>query len=208
MRNSSQSNAGAFRSLPSVDRLAGEMLAETTAAPALVVALARETLNEARAAIAAGRPPPDLTADLRRRLAGVGRPRLRPVINATGVIIHTNLGRAPLSGAARAAIEAVSRGYSNLEFDLESGERGSRHSHLEEMLRRATGAEAGFAVNNNAAAVLLVLSALCAGREVVISRGQLVEIGGGFRIPDVLRQSGARLVEVGTTNRTYARDYA
>jgi L-seryl-tRNA(Ser) seleniumtransferase len=105
-------------------------------------------------------------------------------------------------------MDAVTRGYSNLEFDLDAGERGSRHGHLDDLLRRVTGAAAGFAVNNNAAAVLLVLAALCAGREVIISRGQLVEIGGGFRIPDVLRQSGARLVEVGTTNRTYARDYA
>src|SRR5262249_21358587 len=151
---------------------------------------------------------PDLKADVRARLETLTLPALRPVINATGVIIHTNLGRAPLSDDARAAMDAVSRGYSNLEFELEVGERGSRHDHPRAMLRRVTGAEAGFAVNNNASAVLLVLAALCAGREVVISRGQLVEIGGGFRIPDVLRQSGARLVEVGTTNRTYARDYA
>jgi L-seryl-tRNA(Ser) seleniumtransferase len=132
---------------------------------------------------------------------------LRPVINATGVIVHTNLGRAPLSGAAIDAMAAVSRGYSNLEFDLEAGERGSRGSHLEAALRQLTGAEAGVAVNNNASALLLTLSALCGEREVVISRGQAVEIGGGFRIPDVMRQSRARLVEVGTTNRTYLRDY-
>ncbi len=135
-------------------------------------------------------------------------PSLRPVINATGVVLHTNLGRAPLSDAAIDAMREVSRGYSNLEFDLERGERGSRFAHLEGLLRRLTGAEAGIAVNNNASALLLALSALARDREVVISRGQLVEIGGGFRIPDVMRQSGSVLVEVGTTNRTYLRDYA
>ena len=130
------------------------------------------------------------------------------MINATGVIIHTNLGRAPLSAAAVAAMAAVGRGYSSLEFDLEAGGRGSRAAHVEPLLCRLTGAEAALAVGNNAAAVLFVLSAFARDREVVISRGQLVEIGGGFRIPDVMRQSGARLVEVGTTNRTYLRDYA
>ena len=204
----SQTDPDRFRALPAVDRLAASVLErEIETDPVVVMALARETLDAARAELARGGDLPDVAADLRRRLAELGRPRLGRVINATGVIIHTNLGRAPLSRSARAAMEAVSRGYSNLEFDLESGERGSRHGHLEEALRRVTGAASGFAVNNNAAAVLLCLSALCAGREVVIARGQLVEIGGGFRIPDVLRQSGARLVEVGTTNRTYVRDY-
>ncbi len=137
------------------------------------------------------------------------RASLRPVINATGVIIHTNLGRAPLSDAALAAMTAVGRGYSNLEYELEAGERGSRYDHLEALLCRVTGAEAAIAVNNNAAALLLTLSALVLpGKdEVVISRGQLVEIGGGFRIPEVMAQSGATLAEVGTTNRTYLRDY-
>lgn len=209
LRNTSQSDQGAFRALPSVDRLVAAVFEGSGGLDAAIVTeLARETLADARRLIAAGQALPDLTVDLRDRLRDLSRPSLRPVINATGVIIHTNLGRAPLSVAAREAMESISRGYSNLEFDLDSGERGSRHSHLEMLLRRVTGAEAGFAVNNNAAAVLLVLSALCAGREVIISRGQLVEIGGGFRIPDVLRQSGARLVEVGTTNRTYVRDYA
>jgi L-seryl-tRNA(Ser) seleniumtransferase len=175
-----------------------------------VAQLAREVLAEARAAIAQGRPAPSheqLAEAVLHRAHAVLRPSLRPVINATGVIVHTNLGRAPLSDEAVAAMEAVSRGYSNLEFDLESGERGSRHVHLEGLLCRLTGAEAALVVNNNAAAVLLALTALCQGREVVVSRGQAVEIGGGFRIPDILRQSGARLVEVGTTNRTYLHDY-
>ena len=135
------------------------------------------------------------------------RGTLLPVINATGVIIHTNLGRAPLSDAARQAMEAVAAGYSNLEYDLEAGERGSRYRHAERLLCRLTGAEAALVVNNNAGAVLLALTALARGRSVIISRGQLVEIGGGFRIPDVLRQSGAQLVEVGTTNRTHLSDY-
>jgi L-seryl-tRNA(Ser) seleniumtransferase len=135
------------------------------------------------------------------------QPHLRSVINATGVIINTNLGRAPLSQAALQAIQQVSGGYSNLEYDLEPGERGSRHVHVAALLRELTGAEAAIVTNNNAAAVLLGLSALAMGREVIISRGQLVEIGGGFRVPDVMRQSGCRLVEVGTTNRTRIADY-
>jgi L-seryl-tRNA(Ser) seleniumtransferase len=129
------------------------------------------------------------------------------VINATGVIIHTNLGRALLSPAARAAMDQAARSYSNLEYDLEAGQRGSRYVHAEEFLCRLTGAEAALVVNNNAGAVLLILSALARGREVIISRGQLVEIGGGFRIPDVMKQGGALLIEVGTTNRTHLRDY-
>jgi L-seryl-tRNA(Ser) seleniumtransferase len=141
------------------------------------------------------------------RAAAITRPSLKPVINATGVIIQTNLGRAPLSAAALQAMREVGEGYSNLEYDLQAGERGSRATHLNDILCRLTGAEAALAVNNNAAAVYLVLMALAHGREVIISRGQAVEIGGGFRIPDVLSQSGAVLVEVGTTNRTYARDY-
>ncbi|MGD8624988.1 MAG: L-seryl-tRNA(Sec) selenium transferase [Anaerolineae bacterium] len=202
-----------LRKLPAVDHLLQQ---ETVAALVarwshdLVVGAARETLEAAREAIRAGRPAPaaaDLVRDLGERLAAQLRPTLRPAINATGVVVHTNLGRAPLSAEARAAMEAVALGYSNLEYDLEAGRRGSRYLHAEELLCRLTGAEAALVVNNNAAAVLLILMAFARGREVILSRGQLVEIGGGFRIPDVMRQSGARLVEVGTTNRTYVGDY-
>ena len=142
------------------------------------------------------------------RLGAALAPSLTAVINATGVIVHTNLGRAPLAPAAVARIEEVARGYSNLEYDLAAGRRGSRAVHAAALIERLTGAEGAVVVNNNAAAVLLVLAALAAGREVIISRGELVEIGGGFRIPDVLRQSGATLREVGTTNRTRIADYA
>jgi L-seryl-tRNA(Ser) seleniumtransferase len=202
-----------YRSLPSVDRVLSDERVRALAAGFSVDAvtdLAREHLDEVRRAIADGSacPPFDeIVAAVVSRAAAALSPSLRPVINASGVIIHTNLGRAPLSDETMAAMEAVARGYSNLEFDLEVGERGSRFVHLESLLRRVTGAEAGIAVNNNASAVLLALSALTRDREVVISRGQLIEIGGGFRIPDVMGQSGARLVDVGTTNRTYLRDY-
>ncbi len=202
-----------YRDLPSVDRvLTDERVRALSARYSgdTVVALVREELAAAREAVGRGETAPELdaiVATLEQRARSALQPTLRPVVNATGVIIQTNLGRAPLSNAALAAMAAVGRGYSNLEFDLEAGERGSRHAHLEEQVRRLTGAEAALAVNNNASAVLLALSALASGREVVISRGQLVEIGGGFRIPDVMAQSGARLVEVGTTNRTYLRDY-
>ena len=140
-------------------------------------------------------------------LARAAAPSLRRVLNATGVLVHTNLGRAPLAEAALARVVEVGGGYSNLEYDLERGERGSRQDHLAPLLARLTGAEAALVVNNNAAAVLLALAALAEGREVVVSRGELIEIGDGFRIPDVLARSGARLVEVGTTNRTRAVDY-
>jgi L-seryl-tRNA(Ser) seleniumtransferase len=135
------------------------------------------------------------------------RPRLRPVINATGVVVHTNLGRSPLHPSALQCMLDISRGYSNLEFDLLRGERGSRHSHVEEVLCRLSGAESALVVNNNAAAVLLTLNTLAEGKEVIVSRGELVEIGGAFRIPDVMKRSGATLKEVGTTNRTYLSDY-
>jgi len=178
----------------------------------LAVEAARSALAGARTRIRDGATATapalaELAADAARRLAELTQGTLYPVINATGVIIHTNLGRAPLSAAARAAMDAVAAGYSNLEYDLQAGERGSRYLHAERLLCRLTGAEAALAVNNNAGAVFLALTALAHGRPVVISRGQLVEIGGGFRIPDVMRQSGARLVEVGTTNRTHLRDF-
>ena len=201
-----------YRALPAIDRLLADErvapLAERHGHEALV-RISRAVLDEYRAEIdrageAPSRPPAEAVAERAQSL----EPSLRRVINATGVVIHTNLGRAPLSATTIEAMAAASEGYSNLEFDLDTAGRGSRFSHLSELLSRVTGAEAGIAVNNNAAALLLALSALCTGREVVISRGQLVEIGGGFRIPDVMRQSGARLVEVGTTNRTYLRDYA
>ena len=148
-----------------------------------------------------------VTGRIGRELAAAGAASLKRVINGTGVVVHTNLGRSPLPEAVRQSLNEIAFGYSNLEFDLEKGERGSRHSHVERLIRELTGAEAALVVNNNAAAVLLALSALAAGREVVVSRGELVEIGGSFRIPDVMRQSGAVLREVGATNRTHPDDY-
>jgi L-seryl-tRNA(Ser) seleniumtransferase len=176
----------------------------------LLVGVIRHRLEQERESIAAGHPCAsldDIVTSVLDWLEALEKPGLRRVVNASGVIIHTNLGRAPLSEASLAAMAAVSRGYANLEFDLESGARGSRHVHIEGLLCQLTGAEAALVVNNNAAAVLLALTALARRKEVIVSRGQAVEIGGGFRIPDVMRQSGAKLVEVGTTNRTYAADY-
>ena len=172
----------------------------------LAVAAARDVLERAREEIRAGSEPGDLHSRLEDALAAARRPVLRRLLNATGVLVHTNLGRAPLAGPALERVAAVS-GYSNLEYDLSSGSRGSRQDHLAPLLRRLTGAEAAIVVNNNAAAMLLALAALAEGREVVVSRGELIEIGDGFRIPDVLARSGARLIEVGTTNRTHAADY-
>ena len=173
----------------------------------LAVEAARVVIERAREEIRAGADPGDLAARLRDELGDARRPRLRGVLNATGVVVHTNLGRAPLAEEALARVVAAGRGYSNLEYDLAAGERGSRQDHCAEIFRRLTGAEAALVVNNNAGAVLLALAALAEGREVVVSRGELIEIGDGFRIPDVLARSGARLVEVGTTNRTRAADY-
>lgn len=205
-----------LRQLPSVDRLA--------------VSVARAVLAERRAELLRERPATDgeltareLTAratpgedirssavtddELTERALARLRPSLRRVLNATGVIVHTNLGRAPLAAAARAAVARAACGYSNLELDLESGRRGSRNSHVESLLCELTGAESALVVNNCAGAVLLAAAALAAGGELIVSRGQLVEIGGRFRIPDVVAQAGARLVEVGTTNRTRLSDY-
>src|SRR6187200_687682 len=195
-----------LRDLPSVDRLlADDALA---AAPrSLAVEAARAALERAREALAAGVDPGDLAIAARAELERARRPRLRRMLNATGVIVHTNLGRAPLPASALERVDDAARGYSNLEYDVAEGARGSRQDHCAELLRRLGGAEATLIVNNNAAAVLLALAALAEGREVVVSRGELVEIGDGFRIPDVLARSGARMVKVGTTNRTRPADY-
>jgi L-seryl-tRNA(Ser) seleniumtransferase len=190
-----------LRDLPSVDELARGV------DDPLAVEAARTVLDRAREEIRAGADPGDLPARVRDELAAVRAPSLRRVLNATGVIVHTNLGRAPLAAEALAQVVEAARGYSNLELDLHSGTRGSRQDHVAAILRRLTGAEAALVVNNNAAAMLLALAALAEGREVIVSRGELIEIGDGFRIPDVLARSGARLVEVGSTNRTRARDY-
>jgi L-seryl-tRNA(Ser) seleniumtransferase len=204
----------AYRQLPAVETLVQAIQRRTSDDPQprdLLVEAARAEIDAARQAIASGAASPstdELIGATLARARAVAQPSLRPLINATGVIIQTNLGRAPLSEAALRAMHEVGIGYSNLEYDLDAGARGSRSAHLADLLCRLTGAEAALAVNNNAAAIYLALSTLASGREVIISRGQAVEIGGGFRIPDVLRQSGAMLVEVGTTNRTYARDYA
>jgi L-seryl-tRNA(Ser) seleniumtransferase len=195
-----------LRDLPSVDRLLAD---ERVAGEPhdLAVAAARRVLERAREEIRAGGEPGSLVEAVLEELASVRRPSLRRVVNATGILVHTNLGRAPLAGAALERIVEVGSGYSNLEYDLEAGARGSRQDHLGALLGELTGAEAALVVNNNAAAVLLALAALAEGRDVLVSRGELIEIGDGFRIPDVLARSGARLVEVGTTNRTRAVDY-
>ncbi len=176
----------------------------------LVVNLIREHIEGARSIVRNGGTSPsaeEVAASVVESLAQLNRAYPQPVINATGVIIHTNLGRAPVSLETIEAMLQASEGYTNLELDLESGKRGSRQGHVEPLLRQLTGAEASLVVNNNASAILLGLSALAQGKEVIVSRGEEVEIGGGFRIPEVLLQSGAALVEVGTTNRTYAEDY-
>ncbi|PKN55721.1 MAG: L-seryl-tRNA(Sec) selenium transferase [Deltaproteobacteria bacterium HGW-Deltaproteobacteria-14] len=196
-----------LRALPKVDHLAAAPALAASDAPAsLRVEAARHAIARAREALLAGGPPPAAGALEESALAWLARavrPSLEPVLNATGVIVHTNLGRAPLgAGAVAAALGAC-----NLEYDLGRGERGSRRDHVESLLTALSGAEAALVVNNNAAAVMLILGALCAGREVIISRGELVEIGGSFRVPDILAASGATLREVGTTNRTWPDDY-
>jgi L-seryl-tRNA(Ser) seleniumtransferase len=194
------------RELPSVDRLL--RVPEVAALPREgAIAAARETLARAREEIAAGHDPGDLVQRVVEAAEGRHRPRLRHVVNATGVVLHTNLGRAPIAAAALEHVRLTARAYSNLEYDLADGRRGSRHDHLAAILRQLTGAEDALVVNNNAAALLLATSALAEGREVLVSRGELIEIGDGFRIHEVLERSGAHLVEVGTTNRTRAADY-
>jgi L-seryl-tRNA(Ser) seleniumtransferase len=195
-----------LRDLPSVDELLRDARLQDEPR-ALAVPAARAALDRAREEVKAGVNPGDLVDRVGAELAAARTPRLRRVLNATGVVVHTNLGRAPLAESALERVAEVGRGYSNLEYDLQDGARGSRQDHVAGILRRLTGAEAALVVNNNAAAVMLVLAALAEGREVLVSRGELIEIGDGFRIPDVLARSGARLVEVGTTNRTRAADY-
>jgi L-seryl-tRNA(Ser) seleniumtransferase len=202
-----------FRNLPSVDKLISneriKQLADSYSHE-LIISLVRHQLEVERLAIASGNPCPSIdkiVESISAQLYRFESPSLRSVINATGVVLHTNLGRAPLSREAVTAMENVSRNYSNLEFDLDSGKRGSRQVHIEQILCQLSGAEAAMVVNNNASAVLLGLIALARRKEVIVSRGEAVEIGDSFRIPDVMRQSGAKLIEVGTTNRTYISDY-
>lgn len=196
-----------LQQLPSVEQLAATLRGSRNVA----VRAARKEIDSLRERILAGEEIEPVHLVVQEAAVKCARlmsePQPRPVINATGVVLHTNLGRAPLADEAIEALVRVSRSYSDLEFDLESGGRGARGSDIELLICELTGAEAALAVNNNAAALLLALSAVAAGAEVVVSRGQLIEIGGGFRIPDVLAQSGARLVEVGTTNRTRIEDY-
>ncbi|HWR39223.1 MAG TPA: L-seryl-tRNA(Sec) selenium transferase [Patescibacteria group bacterium] len=202
-----------FRKIPSIDRL---LLAAETATPGrypheLLVEALRQAVEEIRQAVRAGAgekiEEAAILSAAEKILKKTEQSRLRRVINATGVVLHTNLGRAPLGQRAIAAVNNVMGGYSTLEYSLETGERGTRYAHVEERICRMTGAEAAIVVNNNAAAVLLTLSALAKDREVLVSRGELVEIGGSFRVPDVMRQSGAALVEVGATNKTHLYDY-
>ncbi|MFZ5446490.1 MAG: L-seryl-tRNA(Sec) selenium transferase [Myxococcota bacterium] len=200
-----------LRALPSID----ELLARPSLSSlfsrhshALAVEALRETVGEVRARLLAGEDVGFDEGRVAQALERLSQPRLKPVLNATGVVLHTNLGRAPLAARALERIAAVGAGYCNLEIDLDEGERGSRYAPVVELLCQLTGAEDAMVVNNCASAVLLAFSALGQGREAIVSRGEQVEIGGGFRIPDVMRQSGATMVEVGTTNRTRLADYA
>ena len=200
-----------LRALPSVEQLLRRPSLEPllSGVPrARAVAALRLAVDRARGRLVASGGPGFEDADVQYALDTLATPGLRPVHNATGVVLHTNLGRAPLAASAVARVAEVARGYSNLEYDLDEGERGSRYAPLVGLLRSLTGAEDAVVVNNCAGAVLLVLAALASGRECVVSRGELVEIGGGFRVPEVMRQSGAKLVEVGTTNRTRLSDYS
>ena len=206
------SDSNPYRTLPGVDALLHHPdVSALDILPHDVLAdLVRQELAATRSRIAQGDLPPtpdDIARSVVHAARAMTAPRLRPLINATGVVLHTNLGRAPLSRQAAQAVADVAATYSNLEYDIEEGGRGSRLTHISDLLAQVTGAEAGIAVNNTAAAVFMILTAFAQGKEAVLSRGQAVEIGGGFRIPDVMRQSGARLVEVGTTNKTYLSDY-
>jgi L-seryl-tRNA(Ser) seleniumtransferase len=202
-----------LRGLPGVDRVLSDRRVQRLVeeySHSAVLELVRAQLGEARAAVEGGQSVPgldELVSAVEERATSRWRSWPSPVINATGVILHTNLGRAPLSAEALEAVDRAARGYSDLELDLETGKRGSRQPYIARLICQLTGAGATLVVNNNASAVLLGLAAVAGGREVIVSRGEAVEIGGGFRIPDVLRQGGAELVEVGTTNRTYVRDY-
>lgn len=220
-RTMSQVHSTYLRQLPAVDEVLRGAEAQpwiTQYARRTVRDIVRQTLEHHRQTILQTTEPEDLEAlslglsailaQVHEQLAETQRYRLQRVINATGVIIHTNLGRSPLASEAVANLQSVAQSYSNLEYDIQQGARGSRYAHVEPYLVDLTGAEAAFVVNNNAAAVFLALQALAAGKEVIVSRGQLIEIGGSFRIPDIMRSSGAVLREVGTTNKTHARDYA
>ncbi|MDR2726039.1 MAG: L-seryl-tRNA(Sec) selenium transferase [Candidatus Adiutrix sp.] len=205
-----------LRAIPKVDLLLGraEAAPDLAAAPRVhLLTAVRRALDELRRDILAGRlkevpGPDDLLAVVRLRLAEETAPSLRPVVNATGVVLHTNLGRSILGEAVAARVAEVAASYSNLEYDLRTGERGSRQAHVESLLTRLTGGAAALAVNNNAAALLLIMAAVCGGREVIVSRGELVEIGDSFRLPEILAQGGVTLREVGATNRTTLEDYA
>lgn len=198
-----------LRRLPAVDRII-DLLQNAGAPRAVLAGAVRRAIDDAREEIRSGGDIPgldEIVSSVRAHLREHEQSLLRPVINATGVLIHTNLGRVPLGSEQLDAVTEIASGYSNLEYDLAAGSRGSRYAHAAPLLAQASGAESGLVVNNNAAAVLLVLAGLCAGREVIISRGELIEIGGEFRIPEVMSISGAELVEVGTTNRTHLADF-
>ena len=202
-----------LRHLPSVDRIISDQRIKQFQGKYphdFIVDVVRQRVEQERMLIMKGNACTGLGGiidDVVLRIEALGQLNLRPVINASGVLLHTNLGRSPLSQESTAAMVLISRGYCNLEFDLDTGSRGSRYAHVEQLLCQLTGAEAAMVVNNNAAAVLVTLTALAKRKEVVVSRGEAVEIGGGFRIPDVMRQSGAKLIQVGTTNCTYITDY-
>ncbi len=200
----------ALRALPSVHQVLEQVEAQALInvhGRALVLFAVQRALDEERQGGTIAQPAARM-ARIDTLVRELRQPRLRPVINATGVVLHTNLGRAPLSAPAAQAAALIAGRYSTLEFDPRTGRRGRRHDLVADLLRYLTGAEAAAVVNNCAAAVLLMLTALAKGKEVIVGRGELVEIGGGFRMPDVMRLSGARLVEVGTTNRTRPEDYA